>query len=105
MGAGDPTELVQELVDSDHRLPGEKEAEGSELVEDAEHWWRVYLELLSFKRTLLSTAEVHKDDASEAVVEEVTRDERLLSAELDRLNRRFKFWEDRLRSLREHFRS
>ncbi len=53
MGAGDPTELVQELVDSDQRLPGEKEAEGSELVEDAEHWWRVYLELLSFKRTLL----------------------------------------------------
>ena len=100
MGVGDPLELAEDLVDPDHRLPGERESEGSQLVDDAEHWRSVYQELLTFKRTLLSTAEVHKEDAPAAVAEEVSNDQVLLRWELGRLERRHDFWQRRVRSLK-----
>lgn len=100
MGVGDPLELAEDLVDPDHRLPGERESEGSQLVDDAEHWRSVYQELLTFKRTLLSTAEVHKEDAPAPVAEEVSNDQVLLRWELERLERRHDFWQQRVRSLK-----
>jgi hypothetical protein len=95
MGTIDPLELAENLVDPEHRLPGEAESEDSPLVDDAVHWQRVYQELLAFKRTLLRTAAVHKEDAPEEVVEEVSNDQLLLETELHRLERRYEFWERR----------
>ena len=96
---GDPVELAADLTDPDHRLPGERESETSPLLEDAQHWLQVYAELLTFKRTLLQTAEVHTERAPAPVVEEVRGDQLLLRSELDRLQRRHRFWESRLREL------
>lgn len=99
MGAGDPVELAGDLTNPDHRLPGEQDSEASTLLEDAEHWVQVYAELLAFKRTLLRTAEVHKEQAPDEVVEEVSNDQVLLRSELDRLERRHRFWQQRAREL------
>jgi hypothetical protein len=96
---GDPLELAGDLTNPEHRLPGEEESESSPLLEDAQHWLQVYAELLSFKRTLIRTAEVHKEAASEPVVEEVGNDQLLLESELERLIRRHRFWEERVRRL------
>ncbi len=98
MGA-DPVDVAGELVDPEHRLPGEVESEGSPLLEDAIHWKRVYEELLAFKRTLLRTAEVHKEAASEEVAHEVSSDQVVLESELRRLESRHEFWRERVRSL------
>lgn len=95
MGTTDPLELAENLVDPEHRLPGEAESEESPLIDDALHWQRVYQELLAFKRTLVRTAAVHKEGAPEAVVEEVSNDQLLLETELRRLERRYEFWERR----------
>lgn len=102
MGAGEPLDVAGELVDPDHRLPGERDSEASPLLEDAQHWVQVYAELLAFKRTLLRTAEVHKDRAPDEVAYEVTNDQVLLRSELDRLERRHRFWQQRARELQEH---
>jgi hypothetical protein len=96
---GDPLDVAENLVNPEHRLPGERESESSPLLEDAVHWQRVYEELLAFKRTLLRTAEVHKVDAPHPVVDEVSNDQVLLQSELQRLERRHQFWQDRLREL------
>jgi len=101
MAAGDPADLVGDLTDPDYRLPGEEDSEGSPLLEDAQHWLQVYAELLAFKRTLLRTAAVHKEGAPEPVVQEVSGDEALLRAELERLERRHRFWQDRALELQE----
>jgi hypothetical protein len=99
MESGDTGEVAQELVDQEHRLPGEVDSERSPLLEDAQHWLRVYSELLTFKRTLLRTAEVHEEGAPDTVGTEVTGDQALLSTELDRLEQRHRFWERRAREL------
>lgn len=101
MRTGDSSELAEDLVDPDHRMPGERESEGSQLVDDAEHWRSVYQELLNFKRTLLSTAEIHKEGAPTPVAEEVSNDQVLLRSELERLERRHEFWQERVRSLKK----
>ena len=85
MGADDPLDVAEELVDPERRLPGEQESESSPLLEDAVHWQRVYEELLAFKRTLLRTAEVHKEAAPAPVVHEVGSDQVILRSELNRL--------------------
>ena len=99
MEAIDPLDVANELTNPDHRLPGERDSEASPLVEDARHWRQVYAELLAFKRTLLRTAEVHKERAPDEVVEEVNNDQVLLRSELARLERRHRFWQQRAREL------
>jgi hypothetical protein len=99
MGASDHLEVASNLTDPDHRLPGERDSEASPLLEDAQHWLQVYAELLAFKRTLLRTAEVHKERAPDEVVLEVSNDQVLLRSELDRLERRHRFWEQRAQEL------
>jgi hypothetical protein len=97
--AGDPLEVTDDLINPDHRLPGERESESSQLLEDAQHWLRVYTELVAFKHTLLRTAEIHKEDAPEAVAAEVSNDQAILRLELERLTRRHDFWSDRVSRL------
>jgi hypothetical protein len=86
-------------MDPDHRLPGEEESEDSPLLEDAQHWLQVYAELLTFKRTLMRTAEIHKEGAPAPVVDEVSNDQVLLQSELERLQRRHRYWQDRVRRM------
>ncbi len=100
MSGTDSRNIAGDLVDPDHRLPGERDSETSPLLEDAQHWMQVYQELLAFKRTLLSTAEIHKEGAPPAVVEEVGGDQAVLRLELGRLERRHLFWEQRVQELR-----
>src|SRR5213595_417796 len=95
----EPMEVAGDLMDPEHRLPGEVESEASPLLEDAVHWQRVYEELLAFKRTLLRTAEVHKEAAPAPVVHEVGSDQVILRSELNRLERRHRFWQDRISEL------
>jgi hypothetical protein len=102
MESGNVSEIADELGDPEHRLPGEVDSERSPLLEDAQHWLQVYRELLTFKRTLLRTADIHKEGAPEAVVEEVNSDQALLRAELDRLEQRHTFWEQRAQDLRSN---
>ena len=99
MESSEVGEIPSQLVDPEHRLPGELDSERSPLLEDAQHWLLVYAELLTFKRTLLRTAEVHKEGAPDAVVAEVSGDQTLLRAELDRLEQRHQFWERRAQEL------
>jgi len=101
MGAGDIVNMVGDLTDPEHRLPGERDSETSGLLEDAQHWLHVYGELVAFKRTLLRTAEVHKEGAPEPVVQEVSNDEALLRSELDRLEGRHRFWQERAQQLQK----
>lgn len=100
MHSGEASDIAGHLVDPKHRLPGEVDSERSPLLEDAQHWLQVYAELLTFKRTLLRTAEVHKEGAPQAVVSEVSGDQAVLRAELDRLEQRHRFWEHRAHELR-----
>jgi hypothetical protein len=100
VAADDPREVAQNLMDPGHLLPGEADSESSPLLADAEHWHQVYAELLTFKRTLLRTAELHKDGAPAAVADEVSGDEVLLRAELERLERRHRLWQARMEELR-----
>jgi hypothetical protein len=100
MGLGEPLDVAGELIDPEHRLPGEEESEGSPLLDDAMHWQRVYEELLAFKRTLIRTVEVHKQGAPAAVVHEVGNDQVVLTSELRRLERRHEFWQGRVQELR-----
>jgi hypothetical protein len=97
--SSEPLDVAGDLTDPDHRLPGEVESEASPLLEDAVHWQRVYEELLAFKRTLLRTAEVHKEAAPDPVVHEVRSDQVLLESELARLERRHQFWQGRVLEL------
>jgi len=99
MESGEVGGIAERMLDSDHRLPGEVDSERSPLLEDAQHWREVYRELLTFKRTLLRTAEVHEEGAADAVVAEVSSDQTLLLAELDRLEQRHRFWERRAQEL------
>jgi hypothetical protein len=99
MESGEVAEIAGQLVDPEHRLPGEVDSERSPMLEDAQHWLHVYAELLTFKRTLLRTAEVHKEGTADAVVTEISGDQTLLRAELDRLELRHRFWERRAEQL------
>jgi hypothetical protein len=99
MAGGDPRNVADNLMDPEHRLPGERDSETSPLLEDARHWLQVYEELLVFKRTLLRTAEIHEEGAPEAVADEVRGDQVLLRTELQRLETRHRFWQGRVLEL------
>ncbi len=98
MGAVDPREVAGGLVDTEHRLPGERESESSPLLEDAEHWLQVYAELANLQRTLLGTAKIEQD-APEPVVEKVSSDRLLFRPDLERLSQRHSFWLERVSQL------
>lgn len=96
----EPLEAALEAIDPEHRLPGEVEAEQSLLSDDALHWRRVYQELVDFKRDLLTTVEEREQEADPPITHEIDNDLEVLRAELDRLERRKHFWQDRARQLR-----
>ncbi len=87
-----------DAVEPERLLEGEDE--NTAYLDDAMHWAKVYLELLDFKRDLLSVAEermeeMHDDAGSE--VEET--DLKVLTAEAARFERRLEFWQERIAAL------
>jgi hypothetical protein len=89
-----------DAVEPERLLEGEDE--NTAYLDDALHWAKVYVELLDFKRGLLSVAEermaVMHDDAGLEVEE---TDLKVLSAEAARFERRLEFWQERIAALQE----
>jgi ubiquinone biosynthesis protein UbiJ len=83
----------------EHLLPGETRT--SQLVDDAEHWIRVYSEFIRFKSELL--AEI--DAASQKLAEDLRAtasitDVAQLRTQYERLLERLEFWKNRLVELK-----
>jgi hypothetical protein len=96
--AAEGAELAAEQTDPDRLMDGEDP--GTQQVEDAEHWLRVYQELYAFKQDLLDklrtrVTEISITDARD----EALADERLLVLELARFERRADFWRRRVQEL------
>ena len=99
-GPEEASEAAQDTVEPDRLLPGEDER--TPHMDDAQHWMKVYGELLDFKRRLLIVTDerlVSMGDAARAEVEGT--DLKVLKAEADRLERRFDFWTARASAMRE----
>ena len=72
-----------------------------ERLEDAVHWLQVYQDLLAFKRRVLESAGELAPEMEEVAREEVGKtDLTILAAEAARLERRLRFWRERVDQLR-----
>lgn len=86
-------------IDPGRLLPGE-DPDGY-LLEDAIHWVAVYSELLAGKTRVLDATIKELEAATHAETQsELTHDQTLLLAELERFQRRLRFWHDREVELR-----
>jgi len=87
-----------EQVEPDRLLAGEDE--DTQHLDDAEHWVKVYVELLEFKRSVLATTEKHVGTMEPDASAEVQRtDLRALHAEALRFERRLVYWRGRVKAL------
>ncbi|MBO0684478.1 MAG: hypothetical protein J2P45_15075 [Candidatus Dormibacteraeota bacterium] len=91
-----PQEAAQEAADADRLLQGEPADTVYE--DDARLWIQVYLELIEYKRRLLSTtqetlATMPEGPARREVAE---TDLVILQSEVSRFTRRLEFWKRRL---------
>jgi len=92
-------QLAGRAVDPAELLDGE-DPETLQL-HDAQHWVRVYEELLTFKTALLKRAERMADDVSDSARTEIARsDLPIMDAQARKLERRLTFWRGRLDQLR-----
>ncbi|MHB8507903.1 MAG: hypothetical protein ACYDGR_04540 [Candidatus Dormibacteria bacterium] len=84
-----------DAADPDRLLPGENP--GTHSLEDARHWVSVYGELLGFKKQIIAGTQQSMDgfDEEAARVEVAHTDEKVLEAERQRFERRFRFWTKR----------
>jgi hypothetical protein len=96
---GEAREAAKNASDPDRLLPGE-DPESTQL-DDAEHWIKVYRELLEYKHRLLEvTEEALSELADEPARREVAQTDRaVITAERERLARRLRFWDRRLAEL------
>ena len=89
-----------EQVEPDRLLEGEDE--NTQHLDDAEHWVKVYRELLEFKRSVLATTEEHVGTMDpDASVEVQKTDLKALHAEALRFERRLVYWRGRLVEMQE----
>ncbi len=89
-----------EQVEPDRLLEGEDE--NTQHLDDAEHWIKVYAELLEFKRSVLATTEEHVGTMDvDASLEVQKTDLQALHAEALRFERRLVYWRGRVSELRE----
>ncbi len=89
-----------EQVEPDRLLDGEDE--GTPHLDDAEHWVKVYMELLEFKRSVLATTEEHVGTMDIDASSEVQKtDLKALHAEALRFERRLVYWRGRIAELQE----
>jgi len=93
-------EAALEQVEPDRLLDGEDES--SQHLDDAEHWVKVYMELLEFKRSVLATTEEHVGTMDADASSEVQKtDLKALHAEELRFERRLVYWRGRISALQE----
>lgn len=65
-------------------------------IHDADHWIRVYQDLLAFKRQLLATANEIVPDMADAARNEVGKTDLVaMDAEASKFQRRLQFWQRR----------
>lgn len=65
-------------------------------IHDADHWIRVYQDLLAFKRQLLATANEIVPDLADAARDEVGKTDMLaMDAEARKFQRRLRYWTER----------
>lgn len=90
---------LQAELQSDRAKPRDLEGEDLEspYPGDAEHWVAVYEELCRFKRFLLASIRQESESVDRAAKAELSRDDRALSVELERLELHLAFWQERLR--------
>jgi hypothetical protein len=91
---------AEEAADLERLLAGEDPR--TEQLDDAEHWRRVYQELLDFKRDLLRATyqRLEKMDLDDARTELQNTDQLVLEAERERFQRRLTFWTKRCEEIR-----
>lgn len=89
---------LQAELQSDRAKPRDLEGEDLESPHpgDAEHWVAVYQELCRFKRFLIASIRQESDSVDRAAKAELSRDDRALSVELERLELHLEFWRHRL---------
>jgi hypothetical protein len=81
-----------EGADPDRLLDGEDPE--TLQVHDADHWIRVYQDLLAFKRQLLATANEIVPDMADAARDEVAKtDITAIDAEASKFQRRLQYWQ------------
>ena len=86
--------MGSEQLDRDRLLPGEDPC--TEFEEDAWHWIHVYRELTSIKRQMIeSFRRLVAAQGSEARAELERDDLRSLKRQLDRYERRLRYWQER----------
>ena len=85
---------AENAVDQDRLLPNEDPA--SRTLEDVEHWVAVYTELLAGKARLLDVLlQQMEATRQEDATREFVGDQTMMLAEIDRFQRRLRFWHDR----------
>ena len=94
----DVREAVEKLGDKDRLIEGEDPR--STDPADAEHWVRVYGELLGFKDNLVGEAAATSAELTPSALPEAETDLTLLNAQRRRLEHRYRFWRRRLADLR-----
>ena len=93
-------EAAIEQVEPDRLLAGEDE--GTQHLDDAVHWVKVYVELLEFKRSVLATTEEHVGTMDPDASTEVQQtDLKALHAEAMRFERRLVYWRGRVTALQD----
>jgi|SRR5437879_3114719 len=91
-------DAAKKSVDQTRLLPAEDP--DTSLVEDAEHWMRVYEELVSGKQEILHVLAKSATNAGvEARTELEQTDSVTLNEELERFERRLSFWRGRYHEL------
>ena len=93
-------EAALEQVEPDRLLDGEDE--DTQHLDDAEHWVKVYRELLEFKRAVLATTEEHVGTMEPDASAEVQKtDLKALHAEALRFERRLVYWRGRMTAMQD----
>ena len=92
-------DAASDAVDPERLLPNEDP--DSPYLEDAEHWRSVYDELLDAKASILDLTRTRIEATSAPPVrDELSLDEKVMLAELQRLQRRLRHWTARAAELR-----
>jgi hypothetical protein len=92
-------QAAHEAIDPDRLLPSEDP--DARHIDDAQHWVAVYTELLATKARILDTTLEQMEAAKHpAVAYELQTDQTVLLAEIERFQRRLRFWHDREVELR-----
>ena len=90
-------ELIRRATDPDRRLPGEDPEQAD--AADAQHWARVYDQLLQFKEKVLADVDLAEHALPEPATAETQLDKEVMLIQAERLRRRHAFWEARKKKL------